>query len=192
MKIKYTKGNTKLPKTTYIINMQTATDCPSRKRGLCPIVNDGGECYAQRPEVFRPNCLPFREYQHEAWIGNTAGSIARQLLAASARSRVHKMKALRFFEAGDFESQADVDKLERLAAELSPYGVVVYGYSARIDLDFSKVRHAVITGSSFMIHNEFVAVKEFTAEHRNRCPGNCRTCDKCQKRYGETIYVKYH
>jgi len=192
MRIKFTKGNQKLPKTTYILNMTSATDCPSRTMGLCPIVNDGGECYAKRPERFRPGCLPFREYQHEAWLGTSAESIAQQLLAASSRSKKHPMRALRFSEAGDFESQAGVDKMDMVAANLKPYGIVTCGYTARIDLDFSKVRHVVVTGSGFMVHNEFVAVKEFTAEHRNRCAGNCRVCVKCQKRYGETIFVKYH
>ena len=37
MKILFTKGNKKLPKTTYILNVGSALNCPSDRLGLCEV-----------------------------------------------------------------------------------------------------------------------------------------------------------
>jgi hypothetical protein len=56
-------GNHKLPKSTAIFNMASATDCPSLKLGLCSAVDENGKlfCYAKKSEAgYRPDVLPYR------------------------------------------------------------------------------------------------------------------------------------
>ena len=61
-------GNKKLPTTTAIFNMGSATDCPSLKKGLCTAVTEKKvTCYALRPENFRPLVLPYRRRQEKYW-----------------------------------------------------------------------------------------------------------------------------
>ena len=80
MNIRIVKGNHKLPASTYILNMGSATDCPSRKRGLCQA---GKACYALKAEIQYPNCLPARRKDTAIWKATSAVSIAAQLLATS-------------------------------------------------------------------------------------------------------------
>ena len=48
----FTYGNSKLPKSTLIVNLSSAENCPSRKRGLCEIED---KCYARKCERIYPN-----------------------------------------------------------------------------------------------------------------------------------------
>ena len=52
---------------------------------------------------------------------------------------------------------------------LGKLGVKVYTYTARRDLDFSNVKHLVVNGSGFMVHNNFTVVKEFSGKKRKMC-----------------------
>lgn len=47
-----------------------------------------------------------------------------------------------------------------------------------------------VNGSGFMLHNQFNAVEKVTS--KNVCPGNCRICNKCKERRGQTVQIKYH
>lgn len=61
------EGNMKIPRTTAIFNMSSATDCPSRKLGLCKAVVDGKHiCYAIRSEnSSRPWIKSSNQYHRE-------------------------------------------------------------------------------------------------------------------------------
>jgi hypothetical protein len=181
-----TFGNMKLPATTAIFNICSATDCPSVKLGLCQAYNTKGRCicYALKAEKrFPDTVLPHRRRQEEVWDKVSAADFAADFVTIMNRRRT-PTTALRINESGDFRSQADVDKLSNIAMLLSHHGVKVYGYTARSDLDFSKVHpNLVINGSGFKVHGEFrmVQTKADKPKGYGMCPGNCRKCTRCLK-----------
>ena len=106
--------------------------------------------------------------------------------------KVQPFTALRFNEAGDFYGQECVDKAERIATVLKRYGVVVYCYTSRSDLDYSKTKNLVVSGSGFMkegITNEFKIIKSKSDKPKGYgvCPMDCKKCSKCQKRGTKTV-----
>ena len=190
--VKVSNGNHKIGKNTLIINMTSATDCPSKKLGLCQLGSDCAKCYALKAERQYPAVLPYRRAQERIWDLLSAWQIADQIVQIAQRKRKHHIKHLRFSEAGDFRSQADVDKMSDVAENLKPFGIRVYGYTARRDLDFSKVSdNLTVNGSAFMVHNKFTAVKGIDSA-KPVCAGNCRSCNLCKVPRGIEIQVEYH
>lgn len=188
-------GNLKIPKTTAIFNMSSATDCPSKALGLCAAQNAGAKCYAKKSEVAsRPHVLPHRRKQEYYWRHITADKFALDFLSFNAM-KPEPFTALRFNEAGDFHGQTCVDKAETIARILKDFGVVTYCYTSRSDLDYSKVRHLIINGSGFMkegISGEFkIIIDKTIPEGYKLCPMNCRACSRCQKRGSKTVVEKH-
>ncbi len=191
-------GNTKLPSTTAIFNMSTATDCPSRKLGLCSAYYKGKcICYALKPETnhWKKVVLPYREKQTEFWLNTNAKDFVFQFVAIN-ELKDKPFTAMRFNEAGDFHGQSCVNKAEKIAKALNTYNVKVYCYTARKDLDFSKVKHLIVSGSNFKkegIVNEFRIVTN--KSHRPKgfgiCAMDCNICQRCQIRGMNTV-VKMH
>lgn len=191
------EGNLKIPSTTAIFNMSSAHDCPSRKLGKCKAIVDGKcVCYAIRSEnSSRPCVLPFRRRQQAYWEAVSAEEFCVEFLAICA-TKTKPFTALRFNEAGDFHSQACVDKAEKIARILKPYGIVCYAYTSRDDLDYSDVRDMVISGSNFSkegISNIFAIIdcKENKPKGFGICPMNCRICDRCQRKGLKTAVLKH-
>lgn len=174
-------GNKKLGRDTAIINFTSATDCPSKKLGLCQHCKI---CYAMKAERQYPAVLPYRRRQALQWDRESVSYIAGCITARN------KVKYLRFSEAGDFKNQADVEKLGELA-KLMP-DVVVYGYTARRDLSFKALpKNVVINGSGFFVHNQFKVVDKPSGKAKV-CPGNCRNCSICKvKHYTTTEVIKH-
>lgn len=190
-------GNIKVPKTTAIFNMSSAKDCPSRKLGLCKAIVDGKcICYAQKSERNnRSFVLPYRRRQEKFWKKIDAENFCVQFLAISI-TRHKPFTALRFNEAGDFHSQQCVNKAERIARILKPYGVTCYCYTSRDDLDYSNVKSLVISGSGFKkkgIKNIFKIIKNKNDRPKGYgiCPMNCHSCDRCLKSGLKTAVVKH-
>ena len=180
--------NKKIGKDTVIMNMQSATDCTSKKMGLCKLCK---KCYAMKAERFYPKNLAYRRYQEQVWKSLSAERIAQYIVEFSHRKKKHTIKYLRFSEAGDFTTQADVDKMSRIADLLKAYRIRVYGYTMRKDLDYSQVsKNMVISGSSFMIHNNFKAVPE--TKIKTVCNGDCPNCKLCKVRGYKTIENRIH
>ena len=179
-------GNMKLPTTTAIFNLCSATDCPSIKLGLCQAFNAKGRCicYALKAEKrFPGTILPFRRRQEKVWDSLSAVDFAEQFLTVIARRRT-RTTALRINESGDFRSQADVVKLSDIARLLSYHGIKVYGYTARKDLDFSNVHsNLVINGSGFRVHGEFRMITKRSEKPKGygMCCGDCSKCRRCLK-----------
>jgi len=150
---------------------------------------DCARCYALKAERQYPAVLPYRRRQEQIWDSLPAEEIALQLSSILQRKR-RPVRYLRFSEAGDFRTQADVDKMCDVARLLPD--LVVYGYTARCDLDFTNCPdNMVVQGSGFMVHNKFSAVQSPDPD-LPICPGNCRVCTLCKKRRGAEIQVKYH
>ena len=194
IKVEFTKGNKKLPKTTYILNMGPATKCPSDRLGLCEVSE---KCYAKKAEIMYPSVKPFRERQRNVFNRCSAKTIANALLESSNRSH-NKMLQFRFSEAGDFRNQKDVDKMSEICMILSKNGIKCYGYTARTDLDLSKL----LTWSSVNVSNDlndwknkganrFVAVQKYSKKNI-RCAGSCKICDICARFKGKTVEVEIH
>lgn len=186
-------GNRKLPRSTAIFNMTSATDCVSRKLGLCNAMKCGIRCYALKAEVQYPCVLPYRSRQATYWDTHCSAQFAGDLLAINERKR-KPFTHLRLNEAGDFRSQADVDKTENIAKMLKMFGIVVYCYTSRSDLDFSGCDQLVINGSGFKtkgITNKFSIIDNKASATGKVCPGNCRICKRCSVRGSVTQVVKH-
>jgi hypothetical protein len=192
-------GNTKLPKTTAIFNMTSAKDCPTRALGMCKICNAGRQCYALKAERLYPQVLPYRKRQAAFWAGNTASALAKFFVhELFYKKHKHRITALRFNESGDLRGPGDLDKINRIARELAPHGIVVYFYTARLDIIAKYTtpleHNIVIQGSGFMAHNKFKAVsKDYKLQGQEVfCPGDCRICKLCLERGQRVIVNVYH
>jgi len=196
-------GNLKLPREMAIFNMSSATDCASLAMGKCKacVFDKKLEafktvCYALKAErSCYPRVLPYRRRQELFWKEVKAEDFAFQFLVINSR-RYNKFDSIRLNEAGDFHGQSCVIKAEKIAKILSEFGIRVYCYTSRDDLNYSRVRHLVVNGSGFMksgIVNEFKMVADGEVPPRGyaKCPMDCTVCDRCLKR-GKKTYVTQH
>lgn len=192
-------GNTKLPKTTAIFNMASAHECPSHRLGLCRAYNKKGNhiCYALKAETaMRPEVQPYRDRQMRFWLSCTAEEFAYQFLLINALKEL-PWDSLRFNESGDFHMQACVDKAERIATILKRCGIKTYCYTSRSDLDFSKVRNLIISGSGFEkegITNVFKIVEDVKKDRPKGygvCAMDCSKCNRCQIRGMKTVVPEH-
>jgi hypothetical protein len=192
------EGNLKIPSTTAIFNMSSATDCPSMRLGLCKAAKKGVKCYARKSEYeYHPFVLPFRRRQEAYWREVSAHSFAADFLFINALKEV-PFTALRFNEAGDFHSQDCVNKAEEIAMYLARFGIKCYCYTSRSDLDFRNCKHLIVSGSSFSNPKKGVT-KSFTIVFDVKdkpkgwsvCPMDCRKCNRCMVRNANTV-VKAH
>ena len=180
-------GNAKIGKDTAIFNMTSATNCPSRKLGLCQLKNCN-HCYALLAEKRFPNVLAYRKRQETIW--DKYGVELRQAL--DKLSQKHNLKYVRFNESGDFKTQLDVDKLA-IMAHLLPH-LTFYGYTARKDLSYAnRPSNLVINGSGWRRGkmNQFNAVLEYTGKNA-KCKGDCSICDLCKVDKGIIIENRMH
>jgi len=189
LKVEVSNGNHKLGKDTLILNMSSATDCPSRAAELCAV---GDICYARKAERQYPAVLPYRRRQEQVWRRLSAEEMFYALLSIVMRKR-HSIKYLRVNESGDFHKQCDVYKLDILSYMLNRHlGIGTYVYTARSDLSYSNLNPAlVVNGSHFMVHNSFDAIAD-TSSYEFVCESNCRNCNLCKERGGRRIAVKFH
>jgi hypothetical protein len=191
------EGNLKIPSTTAIFNMTSAKDCPSLKLGLCKAFFNGKHiCYAKKSEnEMRKNVLPYRRRQEAYWREVTANEFVSEFILINSTKR-NPFKYIRFNESGDFISQDCVDKAEKIANMLHRFGVKCYCYTSRSDLNFSKCRYLVVSGSNFKrsgISNIFKIIgnkKELTKGYK-LCVGDCKVCNRCTLKNMKTCIVKH-
>lgn len=179
-------GNLKVGKDTLIMNITSATDCPSRRRGLCQV--PPGACYALKAEKRYDAVLPYRRRQNRVWDSLTAEEIAEDVKVLAGRRAGRRRKIpiryLRMQEAGDFRHSSDVAKMSRIADLLS--GTVgVYTYTARRDLFPTRTSsNLVVNGSGFMVDNNFQVVNKGALGPGPKCRGikggGCYGCPLCK------------
>lgn len=188
------KGNTKVP--FYIFNMNSATDCPSLESERCQAA---GNCYAIRPENFRPSVLPYRRRQEIIWKHSKAAEIAKALMELHSRRRKGAEKVFRFSESGDFRSPRDVEKMGLVSEILIDEGWESYGYTSRTDFDLSPLleRKVYVNVSNSdgdwksKGANQFKMV-DIPSGNSFVCGGDCSKCSVCRKVRGKTIEVIKH
>lgn len=188
-KILASVGNRKVGKDTLIMNITSAHDCASRKRGLCQVPS--GACYAWRDENLYKAVLPYRRRQTRIWDALTAEEIADQVRVLVNRQRKIPIRYLRMQEAGDFRNKADIDKMSKIA-DLLKGVVTVYTYTARRDLfPHPHSANLVINGSGFMVDNNFKVINEDQLEPGPKCRGikggGCYGCYLCKTKGHKTI-----
>lgn len=205
--------NKKIGRDTLIFNMTSATDCPSKSLGLCPIPD--GKCYALKAERLYPGCLPYRRRQEYYFDNRTGMGIGYDVYRLIEKyPSLKRVKYIRFSESGDFSSQADVDKMN-IAAKVcndllkrdgkSP--LIWYGYSARRDLDFSSADSLLVKGSGHSnCNNGATFSMQLTQSQKGRktlripgfkkpvfiCPGDCSGCDFCKRRNDRPLVIPMH
>jgi len=189
-------GNKKIPNTTAIFNMSSAHNCPAKKLGLCKAQKAGVKCYAIKSEVgSRPHVEPYRERQEKFWMEISAESFAVQFLTINSLKPI-PFNALRLNEAGDFHTQACLDKAEKIARILKRYGIKVYCYTSRDDLDFHRVEALKVSGSGFKkdgVVNVFQIIdsKKDKPKGYKICPMDCHICTRCMKAGMKTAVLKH-
>lgn len=189
-------GNKKLPKSTAIFNMGAATNCPSERLGLCQAIYKGKViCYALKAERLYLGVLPYRMRQEAYWKGHSAEEFIIDFVLINSK-RKNPYTALRINESGDFWGQECVEKAEKIAKALKHYGVSTHVYTARKDLDYSKVKNLVINGSGFRtkgVVNEFKYINKSSDRPKGYaiCAGDCRICTRCLKSDKLTVVVKH-
>jgi len=178
-------GNSKLPSNIAIFNLTSAHDCMSAKLGLCAAAKFNIQCYAKKAEfAYRPGVLPYRKNQGKLWNSLTAKEFVSQFLMLNSRKK-KPFKALRFSESGDFKNQADVDKVEKIASLLKRFKIKCYTYTSRSDLDYSKTKNLILSGSGFKkkgIGKVFQIIKNKNEKPKGYsiCKGDCSICNRCQ------------
>ena len=193
-------GNRKIPTTTMIFNMGSATTCPSDKLGICPMggMNGDGSCYALKAECgIYPATLPYRHRQENMWLNSSAEEIAEAI--TSIIKRRPYIKSIRVNESGDFHSMDCVKKLSKIASLVK---VPVYSYTHRTDLFTESVtnklhKNLTMNFSEKMSfthkHNEFRV--EDTVDSSTKsipCAMDCKVCSLCVTRKGLTVTVPKH
>ena len=194
-------GNYKIPATTAIFNIGSATDCPSKALGLCALCE---ECYAMKAERQYPAVKPYRDRQLAYWQDVSVQQFVDEFVNAIKRKKV-KVNALRVNESGDFYSQAGVGKLQAIAWHLWTIGGIrTYVYTARRDLNYDGCKNLNVMGSFSTAEqtiSAFMGVKG-AKEHARKmrgfyrktvvCPADCKKCSLCQVAKGVVIFCEIH
>jgi len=189
-------GNAKLGSSTLIINMGTATDCPSAALGMCNAIAQGAKCYALKPEIqYKDHTTNYRHKQFSYWRNNTATTIVKDLVAKIGSRNGSPIKYVRFNEAGDFWDQSDIKKLSIVAKKLKNFNIVTYGYTARRDLDFKDVNFLVKGSGHNKGNNGMTTIinkNDAIPEGFRECPGSCKSCSICMSNKKINIAFRKH
>lgn len=166
-------GNIKVSGTTAIFNMNSAHGCPNRETqeegesetGLCQVPWD--MCYAKQTEEAYPQSLEYRDRQELLWDCIDPYTFAEAFEKVVERKiRYGNLDSisdvdLRLSESGDFRTNGDIYKADRIAELLHKKGVsAVYTYSASYKLEGWKetdnliVMQSVSRGNAKSVHEE--------------------------------------
>ncbi len=172
-------GSSVLGNDVLILNMGSATRCPSKARGYCLL---GRNCYALKSERQYPATLAYRERQAQYWLHNGAERILGDLVKSIFRRKL-TTNYFRFNESGDFYSQTDITKLNYIARGLRQLGIVTFGYTARRDLNFHNTDF-IVRGSGFMLPHgmTFICDSDTPSGYNEElnatvCTRQCNSCD---------------
>lgn len=135
-------GNAKLSDDTLIINFTSAVQCPSLT--VCPVTQMA--CYAVAGEVRLPDVRRKNLMVQNMWAkaikNNAIGEVfgIAQMYVEISQNTKNPIKYIRFNEAGDFINQKILDAAALFASEMKKlYGVSSMAYTAKVNLDFTKI-----------------------------------------------------
>ena len=182
------KGNNKpVPKSIYIINLESAKHCSSSKYCKFHRLN-GGNCYAWKNEKQFKETTTRAEKDRQTinYIikNNMVEELADEIIKASQRSIKHPMEALRIAERGDLPTYNHLLFINQLADIIyNKCGVYTTLYTHRQDyyIKFMKEetqsKGLIIIGSGF---NADINFKALTPRNTNADLYCCSNCSKCQ------------
>lgn len=191
----FSYGNSKLPKSTLIVNITSAHNCPSDIRGLCRCSH---VCYAKKCERIYKNYL-HKNTLIESYMYLWNDHELKELLMYYIINSPVKITHVRLNEAGDFPDQQSIYRWDRLSKWLlKVFKIKTYCYTCREDLDFSNVSFAVnASNENIQADRYFFCVdKEYyenLPDNTVKCKGDCNKCKLCyDSGYRGIIYVKQH
>lgn len=192
-------GNTKIPRSTLIVNLTSAENCPSKKRELCQVV---GCCYALKCERIYSN------YKHknlvmQHWLNTASTEDIITLMSAYIYYAPETINLIRLDEAGDFTCQNQIRQWNKIAKFFwESRGIRTYTYTARTDLDFSEAPYIMVNGSLPGIPGAVRVYKCIPPQifdniqlnkGEYKCPGDCHKCNVCSSiNFRGTIYSRQH
>lgn len=191
----FSYGNRKLPKETLIVNITSATNCPSEKLGFCRC---NAVCYAKKCERI------YKAYRHkndliESYMYFWDDKELKEMLLYYILNAPVKIKYVRLNEAGDFPNQQSVNRWSEIGRWLyKVFGIKTYCYTCREDLNFQDVNFIVNSSSPNLCgHRWFFCVNKTQFENLPSnsitCKGDCRKCKLCyDSKYRGVIYCKQH
>ena len=181
-------GNKKLPKSTAIFNLGSATFCPSKFTNQCKVSEI---CYALKSERQYKQVLGYRMRQLKYYNSNSAYQFIEDFIEAIKHKAI-KVTHLRINESGDFATQNQVNKLICIAQLLKHYSIKVYVYTANDMLDYSNLmKVAIVNGSNEMYSNRFKVVDKINT-NKVYCIADCTKCNICTFKLKATIQVLKH
>lgn len=192
----FSYGNTKLPKHTLIVNLTSATNCPSEQLGFCKC-ND--ICYAKKCErIYKAykNKNIVVESQMQQWTEDDI----KGMLDCYITNAPLAIKYVRLNEAGDFFDQQTVNRWSNISNWLfEKFNIKTYCYTCRGDLNFDNVSFSVNSSTSNIKSADrwFFCIdkKQFDQLPKKSvtCKGNCRLCKLCyDSNYHGIIYCRQH
>ena len=183
MKLTFSQGNKKLPKTTGIFNLPAARTCPG-KTAAC-----SAYCYAIRPERFRP--VVSRSRQDNLALSRRADFPLRLGIAIDY---LPAQRVIRIHESGDFYNLAYIRAW--LAVMRRYPNKVFYAYTRSFAL-FTQIPVAekpanfkllasfdqTTTAAQRVNHARakawFCGTFSVVDKGAGSCPGDCRICSRC-------------
>ena len=192
--MEFSMGNTKLPTSTMIFNMSSATGCPLKEE--CRFGQDG-TCYALKAEIqYKRRCKAYRERQSSYWYSNSSNQIIKDIQTALKK---HKgITAIRFNESGDMRDMSDFRKLNKIANSVS---VPVYTYTHNREVISKITKKDVSENLSINISfpnskkgfNTYCLDTDYSKNQKYiTCPGSCKKCNLCVRSKGLKLSVKLH
>ena len=199
-------GNKKLPPSTMIVNITSSFGCPSQKNCAFRDI-----CYAKKLVSKYGRNAELRDMRNQFTFPYLTTREILKLLELYIEFAPIRIHDIRISEAGDFQTQEQVDFCDKIAGHLkAKYGINTTVYTNAVNLDFSNVKNMIINASNMAVKGAdryFLArPKSFMAnipatnkvsvrkvgnkeEPFFRCCGDCHICRFCyntREQNGET------
>jgi|TARA_Y100000310_G_scaffold307018_1_gene348695 hypothetical protein len=197
-------GNGKLPITTLIYNMGSASHCPSDIKGLCPFgsINGNGKlkskCYAFKAERMYKAVLPYRTRQEAHWLNSSITQLIEDI-KESLEYTDYMIKAIRFNESGDMHSIECLNKLKAIAKAFPELRIYTYTHRSDImkNITIDMLPENLCINLSYSNNkegfNSFILADKIKNNVPSiECIADCRKCNLCSFSTGINIAVKIH
>jgi len=192
-------GNSKLPKSTAIFNLGSATNhCPNKGSKRCQV--NESECYAISTETRFLTAKKFRDRQLKFWESIPVSNWIHYFNLVQD-AKINKVKKIRFNVSSDLRSQSDINRIDRIAKLLD---IPVYLYTASSFLDFSNIDNTIINCSNLDLWNRYrnknnfnfyTVVKtekqlnNFISQGYKKCKNDCSICNYCSQSTGKIVQL---